>query len=539
MAPNLSVAGESVLLSWLEPFENKEGKAHALKFSRLADGKWSEPRTIVARAGFFANWADFPSVVETTNGVLFAHWLEKSGSSTYAYDVRIARSADGGSTWEELGPVHDDGTQTEHGFVSFVPEGDGMRAFWLDGRETADSAGNEHGGEGGHAGSMTLRTAFIGEVPGPSELLDGRVCDCCQTSAALTDQGPVVIYRDRSEEEIRDISVVRQVDGSWQPPVSLHDDGWEVPGCPVNGPALDAAGSNLLAAWHTVPEGEARVMAAFSDDSGATFSDPVIIDGNKPLGRVDAILINDSEAVVSWLAQGAESAGITLRKVTRAGVMGLPLRLSSTSENRASGFPRMVLTGDAIVVVWTHAGDPSTLRAAVMSIDALPEAASKDEESHDVASLPEGRPWDGELGSLMPDAELSDLGGAKVAFSSFKGSAVLINLWATWCGPCVTEIPELIALHEEYEKAGLKVIGLSLDDSDAREAVQAMVKETAMSYRVLHDQAGRGSEIFEVMALPSSFLFDREGKLVWQLTGVVQKDDAVLNQKIRKALSSS
>src|SRR5712691_8394565 len=95
--PFLFAAKDALLLSWLEPVAGTDRVA--LRFTRLRGGTWAEPRTIAERNDFFVNWADFPSVVEDAKGVLFAHWLQKSGKDVYAYDVRVATSADGGRTW--------------------------------------------------------------------------------------------------------------------------------------------------------------------------------------------------------------------------------------------------------------------------------------------------------------------------------------------------------------------------------------------------------------------------------------------------------
>jgi hypothetical protein len=209
MAPNLTVSRDSeLLLTWLEPEESSEGKpaAHRLRFAKLKAGAWSEAATIVRGEALVANWADFPSVARGADGGLVAHWAERSAASPYAYDVLLGRSTDGGRSWRRIGPAHDDKTATEHGFVSLLEDGSRVRAFWLDGRETAGAEGHDSHG----AGAMTLRTAVLGKSLGGGELLDGRVCDCCGTSAAMTSEGPVVVYRNRDENEVRDIFILRR-----------------------------------------------------------------------------------------------------------------------------------------------------------------------------------------------------------------------------------------------------------------------------------------------------------------------------------------
>lgn len=355
--PNLAAGADAFYLSWLE--RTGEGR-HALRFARLTGEGWTAPRTVMERGGLFVNWADFPSLIALDDGTLLAHWLEKSGEGTYAYDVRMAASTDGGATWGEDIIPHRDGVQAEHGFVSFFPlEDEPARAgaVWLDGRGTA------------HGEPMTLRFASVG--PGgasPDELVDPSVCDCCQTAAAVTADGPLVVYRDRTEAEVRDIYAVRRVDGEWTEPVPVHEDGWVINACPVNGPAVAADGRRAAVAWFTAAPSP-RVNVAFSDDGGASFDSPVRVDGGQPQGRVGVILLDDGSALVSWLERAGDGAEIRLRRVPRAGLPPADttgvIRLADTSSERASGFPRMARLGDRILFAWTEAGDPPRVRTAV------------------------------------------------------------------------------------------------------------------------------------------------------------------------------
>ena len=107
--------------------------------------------------------------------------------------------------------------------------------------------------------------------------LDNRICDCCQTGAAMTSNGPIVIYRDRSANEIRDMSVTRWIDDTWTTPAPIAIDLWEIAGCPVNGPQITAIENNVAAAWFTAANGTATVKIAFSQDAGAKFSEPILV----------------------------------------------------------------------------------------------------------------------------------------------------------------------------------------------------------------------------------------------------------------------
>jgi hypothetical protein len=370
--PHLAVSPEGrVWLSWLE--QRAEG-GHALRASWLDGRRWAEPYTVAAGDSFFANWADFPTLLPIGGDQLAAHYLWKIGDGTYAYDVRLTRSTDGGRRWSPPVVPHRDGTPTEHGFVSLVPSGADVRAVWLDGRNavTTDSLGRTVHREEGMA-DMTLRTAVVDPVDRVSgeTLLDRRVCDCCQTSAVATARGLVVAYRDRGDDEIRDISVVRFADGAWSAPEPVHADGWKIPACPVNGPSLAAAGDRVAVAWYTAAQDTPRVLLAFSDDGGAHFGSPVRVDAGDPLGRVSVMLGDDGVARVIWLEALGREALIQVRSVVRDGPAGAVTTVARTSAARGSGFPRMARTGSRVVLAWTEVGQPSRVRTAVAR---LPDA---------------------------------------------------------------------------------------------------------------------------------------------------------------------
>lgn len=371
LAPNLTVTDRGVLLSWIEPVadDDDEKRMARVRFSRFADGEWSEPCTIVERDDLFVNWADLPHVQQAPNGSLLAHWLQSSGPNVYAYDVMLARSVDHGRTWDELGPAHDDGTETEHGFVSSVVDGDGVRLFWLDGRDMAGDAHDPHDPHGHGGGDMQLRTALITEKIGDSVVLDDRVCECCDTAAAMTASGPIIVYRDRTEGEVRDISIVRRFDGEWTSPRTVHDDGWGISGCPVNGPAVDAHRNNVAVAWHTGADFEPRVLVAFSDDAGATFNKPIKLDGERSMGRVDLLMREDGSAIVSWLTTDGYGGMIRAQRIEPDGTKHDAIDITRTNPGRNSGFPKIALLDEnRILAVWTHVGDPFELRAAAITI---------------------------------------------------------------------------------------------------------------------------------------------------------------------------
>ena len=354
--PNLALGGDRVYMSWLEPVDS----GHALRFATLEGTRWSEPRTIRAGRDFFVNWADFPSIQPLGDGRLAAHWLQRNGNGTYAYGVRVALSDDDGQRWSAPLTPHTDDSPTEHGFVTLWPEEGTLNAVWLDGRKFSKS---------GHDASnemMLVSTTVDAQGARAAEVrLDERTCDCCQTDAAVTAEGPIVTYRDRSPDEIRDIYVTRRIGGKWTTGAPVHADNWKVDFCPVNGPAIAADERRVALAWFTAANDSARVKVAFSDDAGARFGAPVRVDEGNPAGRVDVALLPDGNALVTWIERiGGDTAAVRVRRVSRDGTLGETRTVARSSAARASGFPRMVISGPDVVFAWTEPGKPSHVRVA-------------------------------------------------------------------------------------------------------------------------------------------------------------------------------
>jgi hypothetical protein len=358
--PNLFVTKDHLYMSWIEHLKDT---THALVFSTLKEGQWTQPTTIAQGKNWFVNWADFPSLAVFADGkTMVAHWLQKSAKGTYDYDIQVSQSFDAGKTWSPPFLLNRDGVRAEHGFVSFEPLPNGtMFATWLDGRKTkmehAETKDHEH------HGAMTLRSAIIdakGVLSDEMEL-DEKICDCCQTAAAVTNKGVLVAYRNRSEEEIRDIYVLRQVQGQWLMPKPVFNDNWKINGCPVNGPALSANGKDVALAWYSATDGNAQVKLAFSTNAGASFGKPIRIDGGKPLGRVDVILLDKSKALVSWME---DRDGIGEIKIVVVEVKGNKTNervVATTGKSRKSGFPRITKIGDTALVAWTEIEGEKTI----------------------------------------------------------------------------------------------------------------------------------------------------------------------------------
>ncbi|EED30495.1 hypothetical protein NOR53_522 [gamma proteobacterium NOR5-3] len=343
----------NVYLSWVS-----QDDAHTqLAYAQLIDDKWSEPHIISEGAGWFVNWADFPVLSMNSNAGV-AHWLQTSGEGSYDYDVVASFYDSAVEQWGEGVAVNRSGVAAENGFVSMLPMGDQQTLIaWLDGRNTKTQP---------EPGPMTLRGAVF-DASGNNLReweLDQATCDCCQTSAAMTDAGPVVVYRDRSADEVRDIAIVRFIDESWTPPAIIHRDDWQVAGCPVNGPAVVASGNVVAVAWFTAKDDAPKVQLALSTDSGASFSPPTLVAGPKTNGRVDAVMLANGEVVVSWLDTSATEARIMLSRFSSTGQPVDKFEVARTSASRRSGFPIIESVDNTVYLSWTDIADTPAVRVA-------------------------------------------------------------------------------------------------------------------------------------------------------------------------------
>ena len=363
-------------MSWLEP----DGEGYRLGIARFDGSAWERTGSLNAGGSWFVNWADVPSVEPSGPGRLWAHWLEMLSGEQYAYGVRIARSDDQGATWTTPEWLHDDRSATEHGFAALVGDGHGgVTAVWLDGGKYATGE-NE----------MVVKARDIDPagVFGPESIVDDRTCDCCPNAAVrLADGRVVAAYRDRSVDEVRDIGVAVRTGGNqglWSEPRRLHEDAWTIDSCPVNGPALDADGDRVVAAWFTMEGSQPRVFASFSGDGGASFGPPIRIDEGAGMGRVDVEMLSDGSAIVIWIeagGSGAEAGGsasvddpATSAPIRRAGIMARRVMpdqgasearlLVETATSRAAGYPRLVRSGDTLLLAWTEASDQRNVKVA-------------------------------------------------------------------------------------------------------------------------------------------------------------------------------
>ena len=342
--PQMTSQGDRVVLSWVE----REGKKSTLKFAERTAAGWSAPMTVVSSERLMVNSADVPSVRALPDGSIAAHWMQENGPDPEAYDLRVAWSTDG-KTWTPPVAPNRDKTMTQHGFATLFPTADGgTGVIWLDGRTT-------HGDEG----DMQLRAAMFDKAHKAlgESLIDSRVCECCPTSIALSADGPIAAYRDRSAGEIRDIYVSRLSAGKWSMPVPVHRDNFKIEACPINGPSIAANGKDVAVAWFTAPNEKQQSFVAFSHDGGVTFGKAIKVEDQGTLGRMQVAFAPDGAAIVGWVEFANEKSTFRVRRIDATGARGPSVAVADISGTR---FPRMVVAKNEAVLAWTESEKESS-----------------------------------------------------------------------------------------------------------------------------------------------------------------------------------
>jgi thiol-disulfide isomerase/thioredoxin len=134
-----------------------------------------------------------------------------------------------------------------------------------------------------------------------------------------------------------------------------------------------------------------------------------------------------------------------------------------------------------------------------------------------------------------PDFSLESLDGKATRLSDFRGKAVLLNFWATWCGPCKIEMPWFVDFQNQYGSQGLQIVGVAMDDA-SKEDIAKFAKDMGVNYPVLIGKEAVGDEYGGVPALPETFLIARDGKIMDKIIGLRGK--AEIEDAIKKALKT-
>jgi hypothetical protein len=347
--PDLYVSPQgNIYLSWV----SQNHDTSSLLYSKFESNQWTKAKVAATGRDWFVNWADFPSLATfpSSEYSVLAHYLEMTDTTgAYHYGVKLALSRDAGDRFRIIDSLHDS-RPGEHGFASMVPYSfDKILIAWLDGGNQAASAPEtgHHDAAMSHVGAaMQLKSSMVdfdGHILQPM-MVDERVCDCCQTDACMTPKGPILVYRNRTEDEIRDIYYTIFTDGHWSTPKAIHDDQWKINGCPVNGPAIGAFGNRVAIAWYTEAGGAPSIKLAYSENAGLTFSKPFPIPTRHTLGRLDLVWKDEAHILVSFLDKQAidsEAATIKLYEFSIIDGRSRIYELDQVSSKRKSGIPKM------------------------------------------------------------------------------------------------------------------------------------------------------------------------------------------------------
>ena len=348
--PNLVSKDGNLTLSWISSVENQEA---VLLYTQYKDNSWSEPVRITSGSDWFVNWADFPANAINGN-LLLTSYLKKSASGTYTYDILLNFETLSGNKIKDNFLLNTDGIKAEHGFVSMIPNNSsGFYVTWLDGRNTVSKTKETH-----HK-AMTIRFAEItntGEIINETEL-DATTCDCCQTSIALSSEGPIVVYRNRSEDEIRDIYITKYRNGIWEQPVPVFNDGWEINGCPVNGPKVVVNRTTTAVAWFTAADDNPKVNLSFSLSDKDEFNLPIQLNDLDAIGRVDVAFLNSKEVIVSYIEFDENATYLKVKKVSVEVEVSKAFIISVIDSGRDTGVPQLEVMDNIVYLVWTNVVD--------------------------------------------------------------------------------------------------------------------------------------------------------------------------------------
>ncbi len=333
------------------------------------DGEQTGRGVIAQGSNWFVNWADTPALAVLDNGDWVTFWLERNDPSMpEGYDIRVVRSTDRGATWSTPISPHRDGTKTQHGFVSMIAAGnDRLLMAWLDGRRAASPAAHtsEHSEHDHESAPMTLRSAVLDRANQISEEfeIDEQTCSCCQTDMARWADQTLIVYRDRTDDEIRDISIAQRSSTRWQPSTVIHNDGWQIEGCPVNGPAIAVGSGKGVVFWPTFVDDQMMLRYVVAESPEALSNEPRMHQLQLPAvpsGRVDTVAWHDG-FLLTWISRARDRPAVEVAVLNEKGQVefGAPIA-EPALRGRSTGFPRIASNGNRALMVWPELGSDGT-----------------------------------------------------------------------------------------------------------------------------------------------------------------------------------
>jgi len=189
----------------------------------------------------------------------------------------------------------------------------------------------------------------------------------------MTADGPIAAYRNRTDDEIRDIYVTRYEKGAWTVGKAVHDDGWQIQACPINGPSVSANGRNVAVGWFTAKNDAGQSWVAFSNDAGRTFGQPIRLDDAASLGKVVVEMLDDGSAAAMWLEFAGQRSQLRVRHVQASGMKSAPVTVAGAQgTGRVGGVPRMARAGDELVFAWIDTPESGGAGSVKTAAAALP-----------------------------------------------------------------------------------------------------------------------------------------------------------------------
>jgi len=361
--PTISVGGDKrFYMVWVEPAGDKVNR---LKFSRWNAMQWSPARVIAEGTAVLASASGEPKLLALDERNLAATWMSttQGAKDPDATSLEISFSKDGGATWSTPVQTSDDKTEGEHEYASLFPMNGQFGMAWLDPRR-AVSTPPVKPNSNVPAATILLTTTFTKDGARGRELLLGNsVCDCCPISSVDTPGGPVLFYRNRDQDETRDIYTTRLQATKWSTGHPVHNDRWRIDGCPTNAAYGDVSGNEMVVAWFTGAEDIARVKLAFSEDYGDHFGEPLIVDEDKPVGHLSSVVLTKRTALVSWIGRSGRGRALYVQEVHADGQRTPRQTIHQYSPNASIGFPVMAQNGNDILLAWTDS-DGGKIRMA-------------------------------------------------------------------------------------------------------------------------------------------------------------------------------
>jgi hypothetical protein len=345
----------STVLTWLEP---ENDKTAALRYSFWRGGNWSAPATIVTAQLFSRHPSESPGVIALSKTNLITYWSQKPPNEkipTQEVDVYFAVSTDRGEHWTTPTIANVAGTGEESSYPSGAPVDPTHGALiWLDGANWRKEK------------RVTLMSRFVQSDGTMTEatVIDPDTCTCCPTSMVKTDSGLLAAYRGHTSENIRDISLLKHVDGRWSQPSIVHADNWHFQGCPVNGPHLDVDGAAAALIWFSAPRDEPAVKVAFSDSGNSKFGAPVRIDEGNVIGRAQVVLLPGRTALAFWVENKSGTTRLLGRRVHDGGTLEPSFEVV---RGTGLGYPHAVRSAKGAAVTWADEGSKTIHFATVES----------------------------------------------------------------------------------------------------------------------------------------------------------------------------